>query len=124
MYVFFLILHILVSLFLIMVVLLQSGSKGAGMGAAFGGSGQTMFGARGQTTPMHKLTAVMAILFMSLSVILATLSSQNVSDLAEEPLPPGHEEGLAPEPGTDMAGGATGAASTETAGGEDAPDSD
>jgi preprotein translocase subunit SecG len=97
MYTFIVVVHVLVALILIMVVLLQSG-KGAGMGAAFGGGSQTLFGARGQTTFMHKLTAGMAILFMTLSVVLATLSASNQSALEEEELPPpGQEAGMVPD---------------------------
>ena len=98
MYTFIVVVHVLVSIILIMVVLLQSG-KGAGMGAAFGGGSQTLFGARGQTTFMHKLTAGMAILFMTLSVVLATLSASGQSALEDEELPPpGQEAGMVPEP--------------------------
>ncbi len=63
MYTLLVIIHSFVSLVLIMVVLLQSG-KGASMGAAFGGGGQTMFGARGQTTGIQKMTVGAAVLFM------------------------------------------------------------
>lgn len=98
MYTFLVVIHVLVSIMLIMVVLLQSG-KGAGMGAAFGGGSQTLFGARGQTTFMHKLTAGMAILFMALSVVLATLSASGQSALEgdEEIPPPGQEAGMVPD---------------------------
>jgi preprotein translocase subunit SecG len=97
MYTFIVVVHVLVSVLLIMVVLLQSG-KGAGMGAAFGGGSQTLFGARGQTTFMHKLTAGMAILFMALSVVLATLSASTQSALEQEELPPpGQEAGMVPD---------------------------
>jgi preprotein translocase subunit SecG len=97
MYTFLVVIHVLVSVMLIMVVLLQSG-KGAGMGAAFGGGSQTLFGARGQTTFMHKLTAGMAILFMILSVALATLSASGQSALEDEELPPpGQEAGMVPD---------------------------
>ena len=97
MYTFIVVIHVLVSVILIMVVLLQSG-KGAGMGAAFGGGSQTLFGARGQTTFMHKLTAGMAILFMTLSVVLATLSASSQSALEDEELPPpGQEAGMVPD---------------------------
>jgi preprotein translocase subunit SecG len=97
MYTFIVVVHVLVSVMLIMVVLLQSG-KGAGMGAAFGGGSQTLFGARGQTTFMHKLTAGMAILFMALSVVLATLSASGQSALEEEEIPPpGQEAGMVPD---------------------------
>ena len=82
MYTLFVILHVLVSLFLILVVLLQSG-KGASMGAAFGGASSTIFGSRGQTTFIQKLTAVCAIVFMIMSVTLAALSTSNQSALEE-----------------------------------------
>jgi preprotein translocase subunit SecG len=99
MYTFFVILFVICSLFLIMVVLLQSG-KGADMGAAFGGSSQTMFGARGQATFIQKLTVIAAVLFMTLSVVLASLSTRHGrSGLENEPTPPpGKEAGMqAPE---------------------------
>ncbi len=43
------ILHVLVAFIMVGVILLQSG-KGAEIGAAFGGSSQTVFGARGANT--------------------------------------------------------------------------
>lgn len=63
-------LHILVCLALIMIVLLQKG-KGASMGAAFGGSSQTIFGSSGATPFMHKVTVAAAIVFMVTSLSLA-----------------------------------------------------
>jgi preprotein translocase subunit SecG len=104
MYTLFVVLHVMVSLFLIMVVLLQTG-KGASMGAAFGGGSSTMFGARGQTTFIHKLTAAMALVFMVLSVALASLSAGNLSDLEEDEVPPpGKEAGMMAEPETEGEG--------------------
>lgn len=73
-----LITHIVVSLFLIFIVLIQS-SKGADMGAAFGGSSQTLFGSRGAATFFSKLTTVSAIVFMLTSLSLAVLSSKTDS---------------------------------------------
>ena len=95
MYTFFIVIHVIVSVFLILVVLLQKG-KGADMGAAFGGSSSTLMGGRGQTTFIHKLTAGMALLFMVLSVTLATLSTRSLSDLEEDYVAPGQEAGMAP----------------------------
>lgn len=101
MYTLFVVLHVFVSILLIMVVLLQPG-KGASMGAAFGGGSQAMFGARGQTTFIQKLTAGMAVLFMVLSVVLAILSSRGRSALEDEYLPPpGQEAGMLPDEATE-----------------------
>ncbi len=70
------ILHVLVSLFLIAVVLLQSG-KGAEMGASFGSSGsQSVFGAGGGTSFLSKLTTSAAVIFMLTSLSLAYISGQ------------------------------------------------
>ncbi|MDF1555140.1 MAG: preprotein translocase subunit SecG [Deferrisomatales bacterium] len=60
-------LHIIVCLALIGVVLLQQG-KGADMGAAFGGSSQTLFGSSGGATLLGKLTAAAAVVFMLTSL--------------------------------------------------------
>jgi preprotein translocase subunit SecG len=96
MYTLLVIMHVFVSIFLILVVLLQTG-KGSGMGAAFGGSAQTLFGSRGKSTPLQKITAVMAVLFMSLSIALASFSVSGRSALTEE-TPADKEAGIAPEP--------------------------
>jgi preprotein translocase subunit SecG len=69
MYTVVIILHVLACLILIMVVLLQAG-KGANMGAAFGGSSQTVFGSSGAGTFLGKMTAAVAIVFMLTSLIL------------------------------------------------------
>jgi preprotein translocase subunit SecG len=68
------ILHVTVSIFLIAVVLLQSG-KGAEMGASFGSSGsQSVFGAGGGTSFLSKMTTGAAVVFMLTSLTLAYLS--------------------------------------------------
>jgi preprotein translocase subunit SecG len=67
--------HVLVGLALILIVLLQRG-KGASMGAAFGGSSQTLFGSRGPQSFLGKLTTIVAIVFMVTSLSLAILSSK------------------------------------------------
>lgn len=69
-----LIVHVMVSFFLIFVVLLQTG-RGAELGAAFGGMGQTTFG-RGQATFITKFTTALAVIFMSTSLSLAFISSE------------------------------------------------
>lgn len=72
--------HIIVSLFLIAVVLLQSG-KSADIAAAFGGMGsQTAFGPRGAATLLSKATTWSAVVFMITSItlsIFATRASHN-----------------------------------------------
>jgi preprotein translocase subunit SecG len=72
------IIHVTVCLFLIAVVLLQSG-KGAEMGAAFGGSSQTIFGSRGAATFLSKLTTISAVVFMLTSLGLAMVSVRSGS---------------------------------------------
>lgn len=67
--------HVIVALFLIFIVLIQSG-KGAELGAAFGGSSQTLFGHRGAVTFFSKLTTIAAIIFMITSLTLAIVSSR------------------------------------------------
>src|SRR5438093_12087968 len=69
------ILHVLVAFIMVGVILLQSG-KGAEIGAAFGGSSQTIFEARGANTFLGKLTAVTATIFMLTSLSLAIMSKQ------------------------------------------------
>jgi preprotein translocase subunit SecG len=65
------VIFVIVCLFLILVVLLQSG-KGGDVAAAFGGSGsQTAFGPRGAQKPLEKATIVAAMLFMLLALIFS-----------------------------------------------------
>ncbi|HWY19819.1 MAG TPA: preprotein translocase subunit SecG [Candidatus Acidoferrum sp.] len=65
------IVHVIVCLFLIVVVLLQSGKAGD-ISAAFGGQGsQAAFGPRGAATALSKATTISAVLFMLTSVTLS-----------------------------------------------------
>jgi preprotein translocase subunit SecG len=76
MIVFLVILHVVISLFLILVVLVQQG-KGADLAGAFGGGGsQTAFGARGATTLLHKLTTGFFIAFVITSMTLALMQAR------------------------------------------------
>jgi preprotein translocase subunit SecG len=79
-----LILHVAVCFFLICIVLLQSG-KGAAMGAAFGGSSQTLFGSRGAATFLNKLTTAAAVLFMVTSLLLAVIHTKGSSIVNDAP---------------------------------------
>jgi preprotein translocase subunit SecG len=66
--------HIIVSLVIIGLVLLQAG-KGADIGSAFGGSGsQAVFGSMGTPTVLGKATAVVAAVFMITSFGLSIMS--------------------------------------------------
>ena len=69
------IIHILVSIGLILVVLLQTG-KGADMGAVFGGSSSTIFGSSGAGNFLTRLTTGMAIVFMITSLTLGYFSGR------------------------------------------------
>src|SRR4051794_35534665 len=71
------IVHVLVCVFLVIVVLLQSG-KAADLAGAFGGMGsQTAFGPRGAATVLSKATTIAAALFMMTSLSLAILATRN-----------------------------------------------
>ena len=72
------IIHILVSIFLIVVVLLQSGQSGD-IAAAFGGMGsQTAFGPRGAATALTKATTWSAVIFMITSITLSIAASRHI----------------------------------------------
>ncbi len=73
------VLHVLVCVFLIAVVLLQSG-KSADIAAAFGGMGsQTAFGTRTAATVLSKATTWAAIVFMLTSITLSVFASRRGS---------------------------------------------
>ena len=72
-------LHVIVCIFLIVVVLLQSG-KSADIAAAFGGMGsQTAFGPRGAATLLSKATTWAAVIFMLTSITLSIFASRRSS---------------------------------------------
>jgi len=74
-----LILHIGVSLFLIFVVLLQSG-QAADLAGAFGGGGsQTALGMRGAATLLQKMTTAAAVIFMLTSLFLGIVGRSESS---------------------------------------------
>ena len=73
-------LHILVALFLIAVVLLQTGKR-ADLAGAFGGGGsQTAFGTRGAATLLSKATTASAIIFMCTSLALSIVASRGTAE--------------------------------------------
>jgi preprotein translocase subunit SecG len=99
--------HIIVSIFLILVVLLQQGKSADWSGAFGGGGSQTTFGARGTGTILSKATTAAAVMFMITSLALAILISQSggTSVIREgaksnqQPAPPaGQPAAPAPQP--------------------------
>lgn len=87
------IIHVVISIALIMIVLLQTG-RGSEIGAAFGsGSSQTLFGSSGSSGFMTKLTTAAVVIFMLTSLVLAYFYShreyvvKNAPVKAEEKLP-------------------------------------
>ena len=100
--------HVVVCMFLIIVVLLQSG-KAADLAGAFGGMGsQTAFGARGSATLLSKATTISAIVFMftSMGLSIATTryagASKTILDRHQAAQPPTKKGGPAPstQPGS------------------------
>ena len=68
--------HIFVSVALIFIVLIQKG-RGADMGAAFGGSSQALFGSSTATTLIHKVTTIIAVIFMLTSLGLTLYTGRS-----------------------------------------------
>ena len=95
MFITFAVIQIVICGLLVLVILLQEGKKG--MGAIFGGSSTSIFGARGAGNILTKITSVLAILFMLNSVWLSYLSSKNQS-VVDVPAIEKKEEVPAPEP--------------------------
>src|ERR1700758_1323313 len=80
--------HVLVSLIIIGLVLLQAG-KGADIGSAFGGGGsQAVFGSMGTPTVLGKLTTAVAIGFMLTSFSLAMLAPRPRARIMPASTPP------------------------------------
>jgi preprotein translocase subunit SecG len=113
------VIHVIVAVALILIVLLQAG-KGAGIGAAFGGASQTVFGPRGPGNFLSKLTTAAAGIFMVTSLVLAIFSSQYLggSVIMSAPAPkPAAAPATTPSGGEQMAPSVPGA-SESTGGGE------
>ncbi|MBN21297.1 MAG: preprotein translocase subunit SecG [Bdellovibrionaceae bacterium] len=82
------IVHIVTCVFLVLLVLVQSG-KGAEVSASLGGSSQTVFGSSGGANFFTRLTAILAAIFMitSLSLtILGTNSRESVFERVSKPV--------------------------------------
>lgn len=97
--------HVAVCLTLVGIVLLQQG-RGADVGAVFGGSSQTVFGASGAGNLLTKTTWVLAVVFFATSLFLAYTSSKRSSGSIFEGRSVSHQIG-APVPLPMKTGGAT-----------------
>lgn len=85
--------HILVCIFLILVVLLQQG-KGADLSVFGGGSTQTVFGARGAATFLHKMTVAGFIAFTITTISIGLLSGSATSSVFSGAEAPAIEEAV------------------------------
>src|SRR5579885_1975469 len=95
--------HVILCLFLIVVVLLQSG-KAADLAGAFGGMGsQTVFGPRGSATVLSKATTVAAAAFMLTSLTLSSRATRagkaapGLLEKASRPAPGQVQKSAAPQ---------------------------
>lgn len=90
------ILHVVVSLGLILVVLLQTG-KGAEVGAVFGGSSSTIFGSSGAGNFLTRLTTGMAIVFMATSLLLGYVTAKKPAATIFDNRAPAAQSGAQPQ---------------------------
>ena len=76
--------YILISISLILIILLQQG-KGSDIGSAFGaGSSNTMFGTSSSSNPLTKVTAILAAIFLILSLSITYISRSSM--IEESPI--------------------------------------
>ena len=70
--------YILISISLVLIILLQQG-KGSDIGSAFGaGSSNTMFGSSSSSNPLTKVTAILAAIFLILSLSITYISRSSM----------------------------------------------
>jgi preprotein translocase subunit SecG len=78
--------HVIIGIFLIAVVLLQTGKAGSIADVFGGGGSMAAFGARGAATLLSRITTVAAILFMITSLGLSIVKTSERS-LMEKSVP-------------------------------------
>ncbi|TVL52034.1 preprotein translocase subunit SecG [Shewanella algae] len=72
------VIYLLVALGLVGLILIQQG-KGADMGASFGaGASGTLFGSAGSGNFLTRTTAILAIAFFTLSLVIGNMSAHHV----------------------------------------------
>lgn len=101
---FFYILHIIICVILIAIILFQEGKSGGLVSVS--DTSQSMFGARGATSFLTKLTSGVAIVFMVSSLFLAFNSAPDNSSIASDYVPETTEAEGAIQPAAGTAGGA------------------
>jgi preprotein translocase subunit SecG len=112
------VIHVLACLFLIVVVLLQTG-KGADMGAVFGGGSQTLFGSGGAGNFLTRLTTGTAIAFMITSLILTWGASRPHTSTLLNKVPTAEAPAAAPEQAAEAPAEAEGGGAAEDQGAAD-----
>ena len=89
--------YILISVSLVLIILLQQG-KGSDIGSAFGaGSSNTMFGTSSSSNPLTKVTAVLAAVFLILSLSITYLSRSSLNQESSIDQNEIEESGILPE---------------------------
>ena len=89
--------YILISVSLVLIILLQQG-KGSDIGSAFGaGSSNTMFGTSSSSNPLTKITAVLAAVFLILSLSITYISRSSLNQESSVDQIEIEESGILPE---------------------------
>ena len=89
--------YILISVSLVLIILLQQG-KGSDIGSAFGaGSTNTMFGTSSSSNPLTKVTAVLAAVFLILSLSITYISRSSLNQESSVNQIEIEESGILPE---------------------------
>ena len=89
--------YILISVSLVLIILLQQG-KGSDIGSAFGaGSSNTMFGTSSSSNPLTKVTAVLAAVFLILSLSITYISRSSLNQESSVDQIEIEESGILPE---------------------------
>lgn len=71
--------YLVVAIILIGFILMQQG-KGADAGASFGaGAAGTVFGSAGSANFLSRTTAILAVIFFTISLVIGNLNSHNVA---------------------------------------------
>jgi len=86
---FLLTLHVIVSILLVAVILLQPGAKGGGLGASFGGGGaNSAFGAQGSAPFLAKFTYWLAAIVMGTSLVIEVIIVRDNRSVLDRPVAP------------------------------------